>query len=264
MSTYQALLLAIIEGLTEFLPISSTGHMVIASSLMGIAQDPFVKTFTVAIQFGAILSVVGLYWKRFFQSINFYVKLVVAVIPALILGALLDDYIDALLGNPIAVCIALIVGGVVLLFVDKYFAANEARGTTEPSLLQGLVIGVCQCAALLPGVSRAAASIVGGMSQGLTRRGAAEFSFFLAVPTMMAAGGYKLYKFYKTTGGFTNDQITMLAIGNLVAFIVAAMAIRGLIGYLSKRGFAVFGWYRIALGLLILGLYLGGVQLHME
>ncbi|MCA6361569.1 MAG: undecaprenyl-diphosphate phosphatase [Bacteroidetes bacterium] len=252
MGIAETLVLAVIEGLTEFLPVSSTGHMIIASSFMGIAADPFVKTFTVAIQLGAILSVLVLYWKRFLQSVNFYVKLAIAFVPAAVFGFLLNDYIDALLENVIVVAVTLVLGGVVFLFIDKWFARNETQGSDEVKPRSALLIGLFQVVAMIPGVSRSAATIIGGLTQGLTRRAAAEFSFFLAVPTMFAATAYKLFKLWKEGGSFTPDQTQMLLLGNVVAFVVAIAAIRGFIGFLSRRGFAVFGWYRIALGLVLL------------
>lgn len=276
MSLIQAIILAIIEGITEFLPISSTGHMIIGSSVMGIASDHFVKMFTVAIQFGAILSVVVLYFKRFFQSVDFYVKLFVAFIPAAILGKLLNEKIDSLLENPVGVAIALLVGGVVLLFVDKWFAKNEdasgqpsggagsetAAATSEQkiSYFSALKIGLFQAIAMIPGVSRSAASIIGGLTQGLNRKTAAEFSFFLAVPTMFAATVYKMYKYHKEFG-FHKEDVSILLIGNIVAFVVAMLAIRFFIGFLTKHGFRIFGYYRIVLGGAILLLYLLGHNL---
>jgi undecaprenyl-diphosphatase len=252
MGIAETLVLAVIEGLTEFLPVSSTGHMIIASSFMGIAADPFVKTFTVAIQLGAILSVLVLYWKRFLQSVNFYVKLAIAFVPAAVFGFLLNDYIDALLENVVVVAVTLVLGGVVFLFIDKWFARNEMQGSEEVKPRSALLIGLFQVVAMIPGVSRSAATIIGGLSQGLTRRTAAEFSFFLAVPTMFAATGYKLFKLWKEGGSFTTDQTQMLLVGNVVAFIVAIAAIRGFIGFLSRRGFTLFGWYRIVLGVVLL------------
>lgn len=256
MSIFETLVLAIVEGLTEFIPVSSTGHMIIASSLMGIADDPFVKTFTVAIQLGAILSVLLLYWKRFLQNINFYVKLIIAFVPAAVFGFLLNDYIDALLENILVVAIMLVAGGIVFLYIDKWFAQSEMKGTTEVNSKSALFIGLFQVLAMVPGVSRSAATIIGGLSQGLTRKAAAEFSFFLAVPTMFAATGYKLFKFWKTGGGFTTDQTQALLLGNAVAFLVAIFAIRAFIGFLTRRGFKLFGWYRIILGLAILLIHL--------
>ena len=263
MSLIQAIILAIIEGLTEFLPVSSTGHMIIASSAMGIANNDFVKLFTVAIQLGAILSVVVLYFKRFFQSINFYIKLLVAFIPAVIFGLLFSKKIDALLESALTVGITLFIGGIILLFVDKWF--NRATVTEEKdiSYLTALKIGFFQCIAMIPGTSRSASTIVGGMSQGLSRTAAAEFSFFLAVPTMFAATAKKLYDFYKDGHVFTGEEIKLLAIGNVVAFIVALLAIRTFITFLERKGFVLFGWYRIVVGAVIIGLYMTGHNLEV-
>lgn len=252
MNFVEAVILAIIEGLTEFLPVSSTGHMIIASSFMGIAEQPFTKTFTVAIQFGAILSVVMLYYKRFIQSFDFYVKLFIAFIPAAILGKLLDDYIDSLLGNVVVVGFMLLVGGIFILFLDSFVKENKDDDSTEITNKKAFLIGLFQCIAMIPGVSRSAATIIGGLYQRLDRKTAAEFSFFLAVPTMFAATAYKVYKFYKEGVGVEPDQVNMLIVGNIVAFIVAALAIRSFIGYITRYGFKVFGYYRIVVGLLII------------
>jgi len=244
-----------VEGLTEFLPVSSTGHMIIASSAMGIASDPFVKMFTVAIQLGAILSVIVLYWKRFFQTWDFYFKLFVAFLPAAVLGFLLNDFIDALLERVDVVGYALIGGGVVFLLIDRYFRQNERTDVTYPSALK---IGLYQTLAMIPGVSRSAATIIGGLTQGLTKKTAAEFSFLLAVPTMFAATAYKMFSFYKNGGQFGSFEINLLIIGNAVAFIVALIAIKSFITFITRYGFAVFGYYRIAVGVLILlWFYLG-------
>jgi len=263
MSIFEAIVLAIVEGLTEFLPVSSTGHMIIASSLMGIAANPFTKTFTVAIQLGAILSVIVLYWNRFFQSWNFYFKLVVAFIPAAILGFLLNDFIDNLLERVDAVAYALIIGGIIFLFIDKLFRETEEKGTAEVSYPTALKIGFFQTLALVPGVSRSAATIIGGLTQKLNKKTAAEFSFFLAVPTMFAATAYKLLKFYKEGNSFGSEELTLLAVGNLVAFVVAILAIKSFIGFLTRNGFKVFGYYRIVLGAIILILYYMGIQLSI-
>lgn len=253
MNTLQAIILAIIEGITEFLPISSTGHMIIASSFFGIAQDDFTKLFTIVIQLGAILSVVVLYFKRFFQSFDFYFKLLVAFIPAVVLGLLLSDYIDGLLENPVTVAVSLLIGGIILLKVDDWFTHTDISETTqEITYLQAFKIGVFQCLAMIPGVSRSGASIVGGMSQKLTRTTAAEFSFFLAVPTMLGATVKKCYDYYKDGFVLSDNQINLLIIGNVVAFIVALLAIKSFIGFLTKHGFKVFGYYRIIVGLTIL------------
>lgn len=252
MENWQAIVLAIIEGLTEFLPVSSTGHMIIGSAFMGIAENEYVKMFTVAIQFGAILSVLVLYWKRFLQSFDFYVKLFIAFIPAAVFGLLLNDYIDALLESPLTVGINLILGGIVLLFVDKYFAKNEeVQGKQEISYLKALIIGFFQVIAMMPGVSRSAATIIGGLSQKLNRKNAAEFSFFLAVPTMLAATGYKMLK-YQLDFGFKTTDLGILALGNIVAFIVALIAIKGFISFLTKYGFKMFGYYRIIVGVILI------------
>lgn len=263
MSILEAILLAIVEGLTEFLPVSSTGHMIIVSSLMGIAEDPFTKTFTVAIQLGAILSVITLYWKRFFQSWNFYFKLGVAFIPAAVTGFLLNDTIDSLLERVDVVAYALIIGGFIFLFIDKLFHESEENGTSEVSYPVALKIGFFQTIALVPGVSRSAATIIGGLTQKLNKKTAAEFSFFLAVPTMFAATAYKLLKFYTAGNSFGSEQLTLLAIGNVVAFIVAILAIKSFIGFLTRYGFKIFGYYRIVLGLIILTLYYLGIQLSV-
>lgn len=254
MTTYQAIIIAIVEGLTEFLPISSTGHMIIASKAMNVPDNDFTKMFTVAIQLGAILAVVVLYWRKFFdfKNIQFYGKLVVGVIPALLLGFLFSDRIDALLESTTTVAIALLIGGIFLLFVDKMFNNPQTREEKDISFVQAFIIGIWQCLAMVPGVSRSAASIIGGMQQKLTRSMAAEFSFFLAVPTMMAATGYKLLKHYTTTGGFTNEETKLLAVGNVVAFVVALLAIKFFIGFLKKYGFRVWGIYRILVGVILL------------
>ena len=258
MSIWQAIILAIIEGITEFLPVSSTGHMIIASSFMGISHLDFTKMFTVNIQFGAILSVVVLYWKRFFQSTDFYFKLFIAFLPAAVLGFLLNDIIDSLLENVIVVAISLLVGGIVLVFIDKI--VNNTETEREISYFDALKIGFFQCIAMIPGVSRSASTIIGGMLQGLSRKQAAEFSFFLAVPTMAAAGGYKLLKTYDT---IQPADIKILLLGNLIAFVVAMLAIKFFISFLTKYGFKVFGYYRIILGLILLGLLAAGYKLDI-
>ena len=263
MTFLEAIILAIVEGLTEFLPVSSTGHMIITSSMMGIASDDFVKLFTIVIQLGAILSVVVLYFKRFFQSVNFYLKLFVAFIPAAILGLLLSDYIDALLESPLAVAISLVIGGVILLFVDQWFNKPTIHKEEEITYLTAFKIGFYQCIAMIPGVSRSGASIVGGMSQKLSRQVAAEFSFFLAVPTMFAATAKKGYDYLKVGGSCTSEEINLLIVGNVVAFIVALLAIKSFIGYLNKHGFKMFGWYRIVVGATILILMAIGYDLKI-
>lgn len=263
MNFFQAFILALIEGLTEFLPVSSTGHMIIGSSMMGIQSDPFVKLFTICIQLGAILSVVVLYFKRFFRSVNFYFKLVIAFIPAAIFGFLLSDKIDQMLESPLTVAISLVVGGIILLFVDHWFKDATIETEEEINYVTALKIGFFQCLAMIPGVSRSGATIVGGMSQNLKRKAAAEFSFFLAVPTMFAATGKKLLDFYQEGHTITSDQMQVLAFGNVVAFIVALLAIKSFIGYLNKNGFKIFGWYRIIVGGIIIALLLSGHSLSI-
>ncbi|HEA29047.1 MAG TPA: undecaprenyl-diphosphate phosphatase [Leeuwenhoekiella sp.] len=249
MDYLQAVVLAIIEGITEFLPVSSTGHMIIASSFFGIAQEDFTKLFTIVIQLGTILSVVVLYFKRFFQSLDFYYKLFVAFIPAVVLGLLFSDLIDELLESPVTVAVSLIIGGFILLKVDDWF--GDAEGT-EISYGTAFKIGFFQCLAMIPGVSRSGASIVGGMSQKLSRTVAAEFSFFLAVPTMLGATVKKSWDYYQDGFVLTGEQINLLVIGNIVGFLVALIAIKSFIDYLSKNGFKVFGYYRIIAGAAIL------------
>lgn len=263
MTITEAIIIAIVEGITEFLPISSTGHMIIAESLLKVPKDDFTKLFTVAIQLGAILSVLVLYWKRFFplNRWNFYLKMLIAVIPALALGALFSDKIDALLESPLTVAITMLAGGFVLLFIDQLFKTHTIQEEQEISFTRAFLIGCWQCVAMIPGVSRSAASIIGGMQQKLTRNLAAEFSFFLAIPTMAAATGYKLLKAFKETPEVmqNSDNITALVVGNIVAFIVAMLAIKFFIGYLQKHGFRLFGWYRIIMGIILLILIQFGI-----
>lgn len=256
MTYFEAFIIAVIEGLTEFLPVSSTGHMMIGSAILGIEATPFVKLFTIAIQLGAILSVVVLYFKRFFKSIDFYIKLVVAFIPAAIFGVLLGDYIDAALENLIGVAVALFLGGIVLLFVDKWFKNNNQDEEKDITYIKALKIGLFQCLAMWPGMSRSASTIIGGMTQGLTRQNAAEFSFFLAVPTMFAATAKKLLDFYKEGISLNGHEINILIFGNVIAFIVALLAIKSFIGFLNKHGFKGFGWYRIIVGGVLIILFL--------
>jgi undecaprenyl-diphosphatase len=267
MSIIQAIILAIIEGITEFLPISSTGHMIIGSSIMGIASDPFTKLFTVAIQFGAILSVIVLYWKKFIpddfsqsfsKTLHFYIKLLLAFFPAALIGYLFEEHIDALLENVIVVGISLIVGGIVFLFLDDFFNKNEHLEDENISYSSAFKIGLFQTLAMIPGVSRSAATIIGGVTQGMTKRAAAEFSFFLAVPTMLGATLFKLVKY---PGTFGESEIKLLVIGNIVAFIVAIIAIKSFINFLTRYGFKTFGYYRIVIGTVILVLYFLGIEL---
>jgi undecaprenyl-diphosphatase len=257
MDVFQVIIIAIVEGITEYLPISSTGHMIIAGRLLGVQSTAFTKLFTVAIQLGAILSVIVLYWKKFldFKRWQFYVKLIVAVIPALMLGFLFSERIDSMLESPLVVTITMITGGVVLLFIDNVFKEHPIDKEEEISFSKAFVIGLWQCIAMIPGVSRSAASIIGGMQQKLTRSLAAEFSFFLAVPTMFAATCYKLFTEFDNLAA---KEIQLLMIGNAVAFIVAMLAIKFFIGFLQKHGFRLFGWYRIIVGVILLILILTG------
>ncbi len=275
MTYWHALLLAIVEGITEFLPVSSTGHMIIASSLLGIPMTPFAKLYLVVIQLGAILSVLVVYWKRFFQSVDFYLKLLVAFLPIVVAGLLLKKHIDALLGSVTTVGAMLLLGGVVLLFVDQWFPQEDSNHgghpVTNPSWKEAFVIGLFQCLAVVPGVSRSAATIIGGLTQKLTRRAAAEFAFFLAVPTMAAAAAKDLYDYYKDTRAqglslghlFSGQEVKLLALGNAVAFVVALLAIRLFVGFVAKYGFRAFGIYRIIAGGLLLLLIGLGVNLQL-
>lgn len=263
MTIFQAIIIAIVEGLTEFLPVSSTGHMIITTSIMGISADKFTKLFTIAIQFGTILSVLVLYWRKFLQSINFYFKLIVAFIPAAIFGVLLSDWIDSLLENVIMVAVMLILGGIVFILIDKWLSRSEDKVDEELSYLKVLKIGLFQCIAMIPGVSRSAATIIGGVTQGLSKRQAAEFSFFLAVPTMFAATCKKMLDYHKVGTPLNSTEWGLLGIGNLVGFIVAIIAIKSFINYITKNGFKVFGYYRIIVGAAILILYFLGIELSV-
>ncbi len=271
MSFIEAVIIAIVEGLTEFLPVSSTGHMVITSSLLGIEKDEFTKLFEIAIQFGAILAVVVLYWRKFFDFSRwqFYVKLIIGVIPALVLGFLFSDKIDKLLEKPSVVAIAMLAGGIILLFIDKAFNKPTIQSDDQISYGKAFAVGIWQTIAMIPGVSRSAASIIGGMQQKFTRNLAAEFSFFLAVPTMFAATVYSVFiKKWEQSGtprkGYdiileTTDNTIAFVLGNIMAFVVAILAIRFFINYLKVYGFKIFGWYRIIAGIILLILLLTGV-----
>lgn len=263
MNWFEAVILALIEGLTEFLPVSSTGHMILGSAFMGIGNDDFTKLFMIVIQLGAILAVFVLYFKRFFQSIHFYLKLIAAFIPAAVFGVLFSDKIDELLESPLAVALSLVIGGVILLFVDKWFNKPRIHEMDEMTYWDALKIGFFQCIAMIPGVSRSGATIVGGMSQKMSRKLAAEFSFFLALPTMLGATLKKSMDYFEKHDALTSDQIQNLMIGNVVAFIVAIIAIKAFIGYLNKHGFKLFGWYRIVAGLIILIMIFAGVELKV-
>lgn len=260
MSIFQAIVIAIVEGITEFLPVSSTGHMIVTSSFLGIEKETFTKLFEVVIQLGAILAVVILYYKKFFNFSRwqFYTKLIVAVIPALIFGALFSKKIKGLMESNLTVAISLLAGGIVLLFVDGLFKKPKYDRDMDITYPRAFTIGLWQVLAMIPGVSRSAASIIGGMQQGLTRKLAAEFSFFLAVPTMFAATAKDLYDWYKEKGTLSAEETKLLVIGNVVAFVVALIAIKFFISYLQKHGFKLFGWYRIIAGSVLLFLVLSG------
>lgn len=280
LTAFEAIVIAIVEGLTEFLPVSSTGHMIIAQNVLGVESTEFVKAFTFIIQFGAILSVVVLYWKRFFRlnheplpkgvsgfrrflhRYDFYWKLLVAFLPAAVLGLLFSDLIDAMLESVLVVAIMLVLGGVFMLFCDRIF--NKGSEDTRLTEKRAFWIGMFQCISMIPGVSRSMATIVGGMAQRLTRKAAAEFSFFLAVPTMLGATVYKMYKLFSEGGmQIVADNLSALLIGNVVAFVVAMLAIKFFISFVTKYGFKAFGWYRIIVGGIILVLLLTGHTLEM-
>ena len=280
LSLFQTIVIAIVEGLTEFLPVSSTGHMIITQHILGVESTDFVKAFTFIIQFGAILSVVCLYWKNFFHlnhtpmpenctpvkrflhKYDFYWKLLVAFIPAAVLGLLFSDMIDAMLESVTVVAIMLIAGGIFMLFCDKIFGnGSEKTVLTEK---RAFFIGLFQCISMIPGVSRSMATIVGGMAQKLTRKNAAEFSFFLAVPTMFAATVYKMAKLFMDGGTeIISTNLTTLIVGNVVAFIVALLAIKFFISFVTKYGFVAFGWYRIIVGSIILIMSFLGYNLEL-
>lgn len=277
MNTLETIIIAIVEGLTEFLPVSSTGHMIIAQSLLGVESTPFVKAFTVIIQFGAILSVICLYWKKFFYPTaersgvsywramyDFYARLVVGVLPAVVLGLAFNDFIESNLGNVTLVAVMLIIGGVFMLFCDRIF--NKGSEDTRLTYRRAITVGLIQCISMIPGVSRSMATIVGGMSQRLTRKAAAEFSFFLAVPTMFGATCLETYKLISHGGGSLLTQgnnLETLLLGSAVAFVVAILAIKFFINYVTKYGFAAFGWYRIIVGIIIIACALCGIELKM-
>lgn len=251
MTLFQSIIIAIVEGLTEFLPVSSTGHMILASAAMGIHDDEFVKTFEVFIQLGAILAIALMYIKRFFRGLQIYYKLFAAFVPTAIVGLLAYDIIKGYLFNPVVVSISLIIGGVILILIDKKVVSKESElaEVEDISYKNAFFIGLFQCLSMVPGTSRAAATIIGGVFNGLDKKQATEFSFLLAVPTMMAAGGYDLIK---SDLAFTQAQIMMLAVGSLVAFISAWIAVKLFLKYVSKNGFTAFGWYRIVIGILFL------------
>lgn len=280
MSIFESIIIAIVEGLTEFLPVSSTGHMIIAQNLLGVESTDYVKAFTFIIQFGAILSVIWLYWKRFFQLNNtpapkgsgivrriihkydFYWKLFIAFIPAAVLGLLFSDAIDAMLEKVWVVAVMLVIGGIFMLFCDKIF--NKGSENTKLTEKRAFMVGLFQCISMIPGVSRSMATIVGGMSQKMTRKAAAEFSFFLAVPTMLGATVYKVYKLIKVGGTeLITENLDTLIVGNIVAFIVAVLAIKFFISFVTRHGFKAFGWYRIIVGGAILIMLACGMNLQI-
>jgi undecaprenyl-diphosphatase len=285
MTTTEAIILAVVEGLTEFLPVSSTGHMILTEAFLKMQKSSFTNVFIVNVQFGAIFSVVVLYWRRFFQSIDFYFKLFTAFIPAAVLGFLLDDYIDSLLSSVTVVAVSLVIGGVIIIFCDKIFQKQIAESAEdedeeivteidefgvdrkkvvlkkfEIGWLQAFIVGCFQCIAMIPGVSRSASAIIGGLTQKLSMKRAAEFSFFLAVPTIFAASAYK---FLKSVDFIRGTDINMLLVGNVISFIVGIIAIKFFIGLITKYGLKFFGYYRIILGLLILGLMSMGYKLEI-
>jgi len=285
MTTAEAVILAIVEGLTEFLPVSSTGHLILTEAFLHVQSTIFSKVFIINIQFGAILSVIVLYWRRFFQSFDFYFKLLVAFIPAAVLGLLLNDYIDSLLSSVLTVAISLVVGGFALILTDVIFKKQIADSANDPdevevrefnefgmeekkmvlkkleiSYLQAFIIGCWQCLAMVPGVSRSASAIIGGLTQKLNMKRAAEFSFFLAVPTISAAAAYKLLKSFSYIKG---SDISMLLLGNVVSFIVGVIAIKFFIGLITRYGLKFFGYYRIILGVIILVLWALGYHLEI-
>lgn len=281
MTIIETIIIAIVEGLTEFLPVSSTGHMILTQNLIGVESTPFVKAFDVIIQFGAILSVVVLYWNRFFRldrsaqkpgasniqkmlhPVSFYVRLFIAFIPAAVIGLLFNDYIEMLLDNVVVVAAMLILGGILMLFVDKWFTVSPSQAK-KINNHNAFIIGFFQCISMIPGVSRSMATIVGGMTQKLTRKDAAEFSFFLAVPTMFAATAFTLLKFFLKEGTtMIEEHIGILLLGNLVAFVVGLLAIKFFISFITKYGFKAFGWYRIIVGGVILILLASGVGIEM-
>ena len=279
MTWIESIIIAIVEGLTEFLPVSSTGHMIITQGLLGMESTPFLKAFTVIIQFGAILSVICLYWRKFFypetmqtkgytwwQAIwRFYLRLIVGVLPAVVLGLAFNDFIESNLDNVMLVAVMLIVGGVFMLFCDRLF--SHSSETTPMTLKRAFLIGCFQCISMIPGVSRSMATIVGGMAQKLTRKAAAEFSFFLAVPTMFGATCLELYKLMSHDDGnilTQGDNLSLLLVGCVVAFVVAILAIKFFINYVAKYGFVAFGWYRIIVGAAILIMAALGYELTME
>lgn len=265
MNFIQAIIIAIVEGLTEFLPVSSTGHMIITTSLMGISSEEFTKLFTVVIQLGAIFGVVVYYWKRFInlKDFNFYIKLFVGIIPIIIFGFLFKKKVDLLLERVDIVAWSLLLGGVFLLFIDRLFKAETVDSQEKITWKDAFIVGLFQCIALIPGVSRAAATMTGGVYRKFNKAMAAEFSFFLAVPTMFAATVKDLWDFKKAGFTMTPYEIQLLVIGNLVAFVVAILTLRFAMSYIVKHGFKTFGIYRIIIGAAILIMLSSGIHLDL-
>lgn len=259
MTLLQSLILAVVEGLTEYLPISSTGHLILTSWVMGINQDPFVKDFTVMVQFGAILSVVVLYWRRLVLNVKIYPAVIVGVIPAIVIGLGVKKHIDVLLGNVWVVAFALLIGGVLLIFTDKWVLSRKSIHPDLENLpnSSAFKIGIFQCLAFIPGVSRSAASIWGGIHQGLSLQTATEYSFFLAVPTLTGATLLKLVKVWPT---LDQAQVQSIIWGNVASFVVGALAIKIFVGLVSRYGLKYFGYYRVALGLVVLAMLFMGVD----
>lgn len=263
MTWIQIIIIAIVEGLTEFLPVSSTGHMILVSSFMDITNQEFLKTFEIGIQLGAILAIVLLYARRFLQGLEIYYRLLAAFIPTAVIGLLAYDYIKAFLFNPVIVSSALIIGGIILIVIDKKVVSRESKVARleELPLLKAVYIGLIQCFAMIPGTSRAAATIVGGVFNDLDKKQATEFSFLLAVPTMVAATGYDLLR---TPVEFTTQQWQWMGVGSVLAFAAAWVAVKIFLRIIRNSGFVHFGYYRIVIGLAFLALYFwGGVEITM-
>ncbi|MCX7696771.1 MAG: undecaprenyl-diphosphate phosphatase [Bacteroidales bacterium] len=254
MTLFEAIVLAIVEGLTEFIPVSSTGHLILAQSLLQIESTEFVKTYIISIQFGAILAVVVLYYKEFFKDLQFYLNLFIAFFPAALLGLLFHSYIEEFLSNVLMVVINLFIVGIIMIFIDKLGNREDAPKITPR---HSFFIGLFQVFSMLPGVSRSAATIIGGLAQKLSRKQAAEFSFFLAVPTITAASGFELYKNHEVL--LDPFHLKLIILGNFISFIIAILVIKSFISFLVKFGFKFFGWYRIILSMIFLILMNAGI-----
>lgn len=260
MSIFEVILIGIVEGLTEFLPVSSTGHLILLSHALQMHNSEFLKTFEISIQLGAILSVVLLYWKRLFQDWRIYLKLFLAFLPAAVIGFLAYDFIKGYLFNGYVVSVMLILGGIILIFIDRWTKGMTGKVDQLENIsnTKALKIGFFQVISMIPGTSRAAATIIGGMIEGLDRKQAAEFSFLLAIPTMAAATGYDLLQ---TASSLSNHEINLLLLGGFVSFVVAIVAIKAFVAFLVRYGFKHFGYYRIALGMVFLAAtWWAGVQ----